>query len=52
MTGPVIPELIIQIDSNYEQMLQAISMRGAGHVIGGIIGKNTQFIGRELLLEN
>ena len=28
----------MQTDSNYEKILQAISMRGAGHVIGGIVG--------------
>lgn len=38
VTGPVIPELVAQTNSDYEDMLQAISMRGAGHIIGGILG--------------
>ena len=39
VTGPVIPELVIQTNSNYEKVLQSIGMRGSGHVVGGILGK-------------
>lgn len=39
VTGPVIPELIIQTNSNYERVLQSIGMRGSGHVVGGILGR-------------
>ena len=38
VTGPVIPELVIQTNANYEKVLQSIGMRGSGHVIGGILG--------------
>lgn len=38
ITGPVMPELIAQTHSGYEAIAQAISMRGAGHALGGIVG--------------
>ena len=37
--GPVVPELIMQTHTDYESMLKAVSMRGAGHFFGGILGK-------------
>ena len=37
--GPVVPELIMQIHTSYESMFKAVSMRGAGHFVGGILGK-------------
>ena len=36
--GPVLPELIIQTATNYDGMLRAVAMRGAGHLVGGIVG--------------
>ena len=39
ITGPVIPELIAQTQSSYETIAQSVSMRGAGHALGGIIGQ-------------
>ena len=38
--GPVVPELIAQTNANYEMIGLAISMRGGGHALGAIIGKN------------
>lgn len=37
--GPVLPELMVQTHSELETVAQSISMRGAGHAIGGIIGE-------------
>lgn len=37
--APLIPELIVQTKSDYSHMLSAISMRGGGHIVGGVIGK-------------
>ena len=44
ITGPVLPELIVQTHSGYQTIAQSLSMRGAGHALGGIIGEN--FISR------
>lgn len=38
----MLPELVVQTKSDYETVLRAVSMRGAGHIIGGILGKACQ----------
>jgi len=31
--------LVIQTDSTYDVVAKAVSMRGGGHAVGGIVGK-------------
>jgi len=38
IVGTVMPELIYQTNTDYEIISQAVSMRGAGHAIGGVLG--------------
>lgn len=38
VTGPVLPELIAQTNSDYQLIAQSVSMRGVGHAVGGVIG--------------
>lgn len=39
IVGPVLPELMAQMDSDYEGIIRANAMRGAGLAAGSIAGK-------------
>ena len=40
INGPTLPDLVYRMNSDYEIVSRAISMRGAGNLAGSILGQS------------